>query len=127
MTEDPDNRVRMMRKRAMKFADIEDLGVPGLVYDGPKEPELVLVAYGSTSRSVMEGAEILRAEGVSVGMLRLRVLAPFPIAQLADILGPARVALFVENNFGPSWPAWCGSMAWKDGWRPEGGARFVRC
>jgi len=100
VTEDSANRVRMMRKRAMKFADVEDLGVPGLVYEGPDEPELVLVAYGSTSRSVLEGAEILRAEGVTVGTVRLRVLAPFPIASLADILGPARVALFVENNFG---------------------------
>lgn len=100
VTEDAANRVRMMRKRAMKFADLEDLGVPGLVYEGPQEPELVLVAYGSTSRSVVEGAEILRAEGVAVGMVRLRVLAPFPITSLADILGPARVALLVENNFG---------------------------
>jgi 2-oxoglutarate ferredoxin oxidoreductase subunit alpha len=100
VTEDPANRVRMMRKRAMKFADIEDLGVPGLVYEGPQEPELVLVAYGSTSRSVVEGAEILRAEGVAVGTVRLRVLAPFPIESLVDILGSARVALLVENNFG---------------------------
>ncbi len=52
-----------------------------------EDAEVVVVAYGSTSRSARRAITILREEGLPVGMLRLITAWPFPgdrIAQLAE-------------------------------------------
>ena len=52
-----------------------------------EDAEVVLVAYGSTSRSARRALTTLREEGLPVGMLRLITAWPFPndrIAQLAE-------------------------------------------
>ncbi len=52
-----------------------------------EDAEVVLVAYGSTSRSARRAVTLLREEGLPVGMLRLITAWPFPgdrIVQLAE-------------------------------------------
>ncbi len=52
-----------------------------------EDAEVVLVAYGSTSRSAHRALTLLREEGVPVGMLRLITAWPFPgdeITRLAE-------------------------------------------
>lgn len=96
VSEDPKNRMEMMRKRLTKVA--RGFDQPGVVYDGPAEAEVVLVGFGSTSGALKEAQETLRTEGVSVGLARVRVLDPFPTQELSAIIDRARDVVVVEQN-----------------------------
>ena len=43
-----------------------------------EDAEIVLVAYGTTSRIVKNAIEVLREEGIKVGLIRPITLWPFP-------------------------------------------------
>ena len=63
------------------------------------DAEVVLVAYGISSRIARTAAETLRAEGVKAGVFRPVTLSPFPAAALcATLLG--RKAVVVELSSG---------------------------
>jgi 2-oxoisovalerate ferredoxin oxidoreductase alpha subunit len=63
------------------------------------DAELVLVAYGISSRIARTAAESLRAEGVKAGVFRPVTLSPFPGAALCEAL-KGRKALVVELSAG---------------------------
>lgn len=101
VTEDARNRTYMMNRRLDRIKQLEIGGrpVPGLVYDGPEQPEVLLCSYGSTYGAVAEAAELLRADGMGVGLIQLRVLHPLPVKELAHhILSCRSQTLVVENN-----------------------------
>ena len=88
---------RLLRKidaNAEKIADSE------CRYLG--ESETLLIAFGSTARSVIHSVEELRAEGASVGMLRPLSIYPFPLAELEKALagGVLKRIIVVEMNMG---------------------------
>lgn len=95
VSEDPRNRVRMMRKRLGKLADFD---VPGVRYFGDPQPELLLIGFGSTQGAIEEARERLAAEGYRTGHAHLRVLNPLPTAELQPYLASARAAVVVEQN-----------------------------
>ncbi|OFZ18696.1 MAG: 3-methyl-2-oxobutanoate dehydrogenase subunit VorB [Bdellovibrionales bacterium GWB1_55_8] len=64
------------------------------------DAELVVVAYGITSRVAQNAIEELRAEGRKVGMLRPKTLFPFPKKRLAEIAQTAKVFLAAEMSAG---------------------------
>jgi len=64
------------------------------------DADVVLLAYGSVARSAREAAETLRAQGKSVGLLRLQTLWPFPRWALERVADRARVLLVCEMNRG---------------------------
>ena len=63
------------------------------------DAELVLVAYGISSRIARTAAETLRAGGVKAGVFRPVTLSPFPGAALCEAL-QGRKALVVELSAG---------------------------
>ena len=63
------------------------------------DAELVLVAYGISSRIARTAAETLRAGGVKAGVFRPVTLSPFPGAALCAAL-QGRKALVVELSAG---------------------------
>jgi len=65
-----------------------------------EDAELVLVGYGIVSRMLQSVAEILRNEGLKVGMLRPITLFPFPTKQLAELAHAAEQFLVVELSNG---------------------------
>lgn len=100
VTENPANRVRMMDRRARKLQRLQLNGqdIPGLLYDGPESPEVLLISFGSTFGAVEEGAGVLRSEGMSVGLCQMRVLNPLPAADLTRLVTSARQTIVIENN-----------------------------
>jgi len=66
------------------------------------DSETLLIAFGSTARSVIHSVEELRAEGASVGMLRPLSIYPFPLAELEKALagGVLKRIIVVEMNMG---------------------------
>nr|PZN45270.1 MAG: 2-oxoacid:acceptor oxidoreductase subunit alpha [Bacillota bacterium] len=98
--EDPANRTRMMQKRLNKIKKLEIGGqpVPGILYEGPARPEILLISYGSTFGVVAEAAELLREQGHRVATLQVRVIRPLPVEELRAAIGAAEKTFVVENN-----------------------------
>lgn len=65
-----------------------------------EDAEIVIVAYGTTSRICRSAMRKLRKEGIRVGMIRPITLWPFPEAAIRATLKTARQYLCVEMSMG---------------------------
>lgn len=70
-------------------------------YEGAK---LVLISYGSVSRSSRQAAAMARAAGLKVGTLRLKTAWPFPDKEVRAAAESADFVLVLENNTGQMYP-----------------------
>jgi 2-oxoglutarate/2-oxoacid ferredoxin oxidoreductase subunit alpha len=64
------------------------------------DAEIVLFAYGGGARTAQEAVRMARAKGIKAGLLRPRIVWPFPDQVVADALKQAKVMLVVELNQG---------------------------
>lgn len=62
--------------------------------------DLVIVAYGTTSRIVKNAIVALKEEGINVGLIRPITLWPFPNKAFANIPDTAKALLSVEMSMG---------------------------
>jgi len=62
--------------------------------------ELVIVAYGTMSRIVRSALEILKSEGINVGLLRPITIWPFPEAAFKEIPSSVKGLLTCELSMG---------------------------
>jgi 2-oxoglutarate ferredoxin oxidoreductase subunit alpha len=95
VSEDPDNRTRMMEKR---FRKLQNFPRESVKREGPNDADIALVAFGSTVGILREAKAMLEADGHRVSLVWFRVLAPFPAAATAEMLKDARRVLVVEQN-----------------------------
>lgn len=65
-----------------------------------EEAEVLVVAYGATSRIARSAINRARAEGIRAGMVRPLTLWPFPAKQIADCAKNAKHLLCVEMSMG---------------------------
>ena len=97
LIEDAETRTRMMQKRMRKLFGLKkEIASPQLY--GPKKAETTLVGWGSTYGAISEAMDSLRREGVSVNLLHLNELWPFPAEAVADVLDRAHKSYVIENN-----------------------------
>ena len=61
---------------------------------------LLLVGYGTCARLCREATDILRDEGLKVGVFRPITLWPFPAKKLLDAMAKARTVLVTEMSAG---------------------------
>jgi len=66
--------------------------------DGAK---VVLVTMGSMAGTVRHTVDELRADGVEVGMLKVRLFRPLPAAALRDALAGVPCAIVLDRNYSP--------------------------
>lgn len=64
------------------------------------DAEIVLVAYGASSRIARSAVDSARAEGIKAGLLRPITLWPFPKQQLQKVAKNAKKMLVVEMSMG---------------------------
>jgi 2-oxoglutarate ferredoxin oxidoreductase subunit alpha len=64
------------------------------------DADIVIVAYGSTSRSAMRAVRIARTSGKKVGLLRLVTPWPFPSKEVERLGARAKTILVPEINYG---------------------------
>ncbi|MCC5911857.1 MAG: 3-methyl-2-oxobutanoate dehydrogenase subunit VorB [Clostridiaceae bacterium] len=86
-------------KLQAKYDEMEEKEVRYEAYK-LEEAEVVLVAYGMTSRIVKNAMDILEKEGIKTGLIRPITLWPFPNKAFNEIPDTAKALLSVEMSMG---------------------------
>jgi 2-oxoglutarate ferredoxin oxidoreductase subunit alpha len=72
--------------------------LPAVKLHGPETTDLTLVAWGSTKGAALEAMELAKAAGLSVNLLQVLYMSPFPAAAVETVLGKAKHTLLLEGN-----------------------------
>ncbi len=91
-------RRAMMEKRMRKVTGIEAAISPPALW-GPRNADVTLIGWGSTSGVIEEACEILSEQGISANQLQIRWLVPLRGEAIVEILKGARHTIIVENNY----------------------------
>ncbi len=95
----PENLEQHNRKLAVKYEKMTDTEQRWEEYQ-VKDAELVLVAYGTAARVCKEAVDMLRKEGMPVGLIRPITLWPFPQKIIGDLSDSVKSFLAVEMSMG---------------------------
>lgn len=83
----------------MKYAEMKEKETRYEAYN-MENPEVVLVAYGTTSRIVKNAIKALKEEGINAGLIRPITLWPFPEKAFVEIPESAKGICVVEMSCG---------------------------
>ncbi|MEM0366575.1 MAG: pyruvate ferredoxin oxidoreductase [Acidilobaceae archaeon] len=61
------------------------------------DAKYIAISMGSWSGDIKEAIDILRDEGYSVGLIRLRYIRPFPLEELRDIVSSAKALIVFDR------------------------------
>jgi 2-oxoglutarate ferredoxin oxidoreductase subunit alpha len=64
------------------------------------DAEVVVVAFGSTSRSARYAINVAREQGIKAGMFRIKTIWPFPDKQIKALAGKVKAFITPEMNLG---------------------------
>ena len=65
-----------------------------------EDADVVVVAYGSTSRSARYAVNVAREQGIKAGMFRIKTFWPFPDKQIKALAGKVKGIVIPEMNLG---------------------------
>ena len=98
ITEDPQNRIKMMDKRmsrldlVIKRVPLEEQVVSFGVYD------LTIISWGSTKGPILDALSMLKKEGIDVGFIQIKLIHPFPSEHVKSLLKDAKTIIDIEAN-----------------------------
>jgi 2-oxoglutarate ferredoxin oxidoreductase subunit alpha len=101
ITEDAENRIRMMDKRMGKL-DLAAREIPSdrkISVIGPADADVTLVGYGSVKGTVLDVMDALADEGVKIRFVQVRLMRPFPVQEVTEALSGAKRLVLVENTY----------------------------
>lgn len=102
ITENAENRVKMMNKRMGKLA-LAAKEIPSsrkIGFFGPEDADITLVGWGSTKGAILDVMEVLeREDGIKANFLQVRLMRPFPTDEVTRILSKAKRTILVEVNY----------------------------
>jgi 2-oxoglutarate ferredoxin oxidoreductase subunit alpha len=99
MTEDAGKRRAMVEKRARKVVAMHaDMIQP--VVTGDENPDLTLVAWGTTKGVAIAAMETLRKQGKKVAVVTFPWVYPFPKEAATKLLSKGRVVIIEQNVSG---------------------------
>ncbi len=84
--------VNKIRLNADKICRYEEFDVD--------DADVVVLAFGITSRVAVEAISLAKKEGIKVGMLRLIVCWPFPEKRVAELASQGKAIVMAEMNYG---------------------------
>jgi 2-oxoglutarate ferredoxin oxidoreductase subunit alpha len=84
--------VDKIRLNAPKIWRYEEVGV--------EDAEVVVIAFGITSRLAIDAVALARKQGVKVGLLRLIVVWPFPERRIQELAEQGKALVMAELNYG---------------------------
>ena len=97
-SEDPENRIKMMKKRMRKLKKASQEVIPPKIW-GKKEAEIGIIGVGSTFGPIREAMSQLEKKGIHSKFLQLRTLWPLAHREVKKFLEKSREVFVVENNF----------------------------
>jgi 2-oxoglutarate ferredoxin oxidoreductase subunit alpha len=98
ISEDPILRVKMMDKR-MSRLDLILKNIPDkekAVSFGVEEYSII--SWGSTMGPVLDALDLLKKEGISIGLIQLKLLHPFPSDYVNSLLKDVKTIIDIEAN-----------------------------
>ena len=101
ITENSENRIRMMQKRMMKL-DLANELIPDekkINFFGPPKADVTLVGWGSTKGAILDAMQDLEADDVRCNFLQIRYMSPFPTSLVTKHLADANRKVLVEGNY----------------------------
>ena len=101
ISEDPTNRDKMMDKRMGKL-EVADKEIPTedkLNFFGPENAEMTIVSWGSTKGAILDAMEWLKADGIVINYLQLRLINPFPTDYVTKLLSKSKKIVGMEMNY----------------------------
>ncbi|HUO43044.1 MAG TPA: 2-oxoacid:acceptor oxidoreductase subunit alpha [Methylomirabilota bacterium] len=101
ITENSENRIRMMQKRMRKL-ELANEFIPDekkVNFFGPPQADITLVGWGSTKGAILDAMQDLEADGVRCNFLQVRYLSPFPTDLVTKHLEGAKRKVLVEGNY----------------------------
>lgn len=101
ITENSENRIKMMQKRMRKL-QLAAESIPNtkkLNFFGPKKADVTIVGWGSTKGSILDGMQDLEGDGIRCNFLQVRFMNPFPTELVTQHLANAKRKVLVENNY----------------------------
>jgi 2-oxoglutarate ferredoxin oxidoreductase subunit alpha len=101
ITEDAENRIRMMEKRMGKL-DLAAREIPSarkVMLHGPADADVTLVGWGSVLGSALDAMAALAEEGVKANFVQVRLMRPFPVDEVTELLSKAKRLVLVENTY----------------------------
>ncbi len=101
ITENSENRIKMMQKRMHKL-QLADETIPNskkVNFFGPEKADVTLVGWGSTKGSVLDGMQDLEGDGIRCNFLQVRYMSPFPTQIVMKHLSSAKRKVLIENNY----------------------------
>lgn len=102
ISEDPENRNKMMDKRmkklnlALEKINQDDMAV---CHDFDSDGKNVIISWGSTKGAILEALEKLSKEGNKMKFIQIRLLYPFPTETVKKFLKDAKLVIDVEMNY----------------------------
>lgn len=97
MIEDADTRIKMMQKRMNKIDGLRN-EIASPRYHRKPNANITLIGWGSTYGSIIEAASILERDRLSVNVLQLNEMWPFPVSAVASAMQAAQKSVVIENN-----------------------------
>lgn len=96
-SESPENRQKMMDKRLGKLNHVKVTNP--IVADAPHEAaDVLIIGMGSTGGTIKEARGRLAKQGLKTNQVMVRLLHPFPAAELQPYIDKAKSVVVVENN-----------------------------
>ncbi|MDM5338144.1 2-oxoacid:acceptor oxidoreductase subunit alpha [Fictibacillus enclensis] len=91
------NRLKQMDKRLRKLKNLT-FNTPVVKYTPNEEADLLLVGFNSTRGVIEEIIPLLEAEGLKVNHAHLRLIHPFPLKEMKELVDSAKKVAVIENN-----------------------------
>ena len=66
-----------------------------------EDAEVLIVTMGSMAGTTREAVDMMRAQGMAVGMLKVRLFRPFPVALLQNLLQGVPRVMIMDRDFSP--------------------------
>lgn len=63
-----------------------------------EDAEIVLVSLGSMTGAIRDAVDLKREQGVKVGLLKIRLLRPFPLLDVQKALGNKKIVGVIDRN-----------------------------
>jgi 2-oxoglutarate ferredoxin oxidoreductase subunit alpha len=83
------NKIRLNAPKIWRYEEVD-----------VEDADVVVLAYGITSRLAIDAVAAARKQGIKAGLLRLIVVWPFPERRIEELAGQGKALVMAELNYG---------------------------